>query len=82
MPLDLSGVEVVQSDLDEVTLRTGIRVCAADGRITFAVESRCKVTVVDAAGRTVLSGEYDSGTHTTSDLHPGVYVVNGIKVIV
>lgn len=82
VPLDLSGVEVVQSDLDEVTLRTGIRVCAADGRITFAVESRCKVTVVDAAGRTVLSGEYDSGTHTTSDLHPGVYVVNGIKVIV
>lgn len=82
VPLDLRGVNVLQADLGKVTLRTGIRACASEGKITFSVESRSRVAVIDASGRIVLSGDFPPGKHTTGLLHPGVYVVNGVKVVV
>ena len=86
---DLNGMSVIYDDSDdEVTgitnlqTRPNLEVQAGNGTITFAATVDSKVNVYTATGTLANSVSIKAGNTETINVPAGMYVVNGVKIIV
>lgn len=86
---DLNGMSVIYDDSDdEVTgitnlqTRPNLEVQAGNGTITFAATVDSKVNVYTVTGTLANSVSIKAGNTQTINVPAGMYVVNGVKIIV
>lgn len=86
---DLSGMSVIYDDSqDEATgianlqPRPNLAVQAGNGTITFAVTVDSKVNIYTVTGTLASSVNVKAGSTETINVPAGMYVINGVKVIV
>lgn len=82
VPLDLSGANIIEAGILSQQARNAIRAHAVDGRIRFTIETMTDVVVSDASGRIIFRHRFAAGEHETPQFDPGVYLLNGLKVLV
>lgn len=75
------GVNVLSSGISSPRW-DDFRVFAANGAVCVELEREADVTVTDIAGRCLYRGTFSPGTHVVRSMEPGVYIVNGRKVMV
>ena len=86
---DLSGMSVIYDDSqDEATgianlqPRPNLAVQAGNGTITFAATVDSKVNIYTVTGTLASSVNVKAGSTETINVPAGMYVINGVKVIV
>lgn len=68
--------------INEIDMPEGLTVAGSYGALTINGADGTVVGVYDMAGREVATETISGGTATITGLNPGVYVVNGSKVVV
>lgn len=86
---DLSGMSVIYDDSQDETTgianlqpRPNLAVQAGNGTITFAATVDSKVNIYTVTGTLASSVNVKAGSTETINVPAGIYVINGVKVIV
>lgn len=79
--LDWHASSSTVTGLDQV-IAASTAVTGGQGSIQVTAASPMRLTVADLAGRVLIDQTVEAGPHTLTGLAPGIYLVNGTKVIV
>ncbi len=72
----------VVTAVDDLDAAQGVQITGGEGAITISTNAATAITVYDMSGRAVANVALQPGDNTVDGLQPGIYLVNGQKVVV
>ena len=74
--------DAVLNSVEAPGVKSGVKVSVADGAIHVVAGENTNVRLHDISGRQIASEQLNAGAGATYQVAPGVYIVNGFKVLV